>query len=90
MLFARAFMGISEACYIPGALALITDYHKSRTRSFATGIHMSGLYAGLAMGAMGGYFAECMGWRFGFQQVILKVYLTMPLFQKGKLVFQNQ
>ena len=42
MLIARTVMGISEACYIPAALALITDYHRTRTRSLATGLHMSG------------------------------------------------
>lgn len=54
LLATRAIMGISEACYIPAALALIADYHQGATRSFATGIHMSGLYAGLALGGMGG------------------------------------
>ncbi|HOU96655.1 MAG TPA: MFS transporter [Bacteroidales bacterium] len=67
LLTARTFMGISEAFYIPAALALITDYHKSRTRSLATGLHMSGLYAGLALGGVGGYIAELWGWRYGFQ-----------------------
>jgi len=67
MLVARVVMGISEACYIPAALALITDYHKGRTRSLATGLHMSGLYTGLAVGGVGGYIAEYWGWRYGFQ-----------------------
>lgn len=67
MLVARIIMGISEACYIPAALALITDYHKGKTRSLATGLHMSGLYAGLAIGGIGGYIAELWGWRWGFQ-----------------------
>lgn len=67
MLVARALMGISEACYIPAALALITDYHKGRSRSLATGLHMSGLYTGLALGGLGGYIAELWGWRYGFQ-----------------------
>lgn len=66
MLVARVFMGLSEACYIPAALALITDYHKGKTRSLATGLHMSGLYAGLALGGLGGYIAELWGWRSGF------------------------
>lgn len=66
MLLTRFLMGISEACYIPAALALITDYHKGRTRSLATGLHMSGLYAGLALGGLGGYIATIWGWRFGF------------------------
>jgi MFS family permease len=67
MLVARIIMGISEACYIPAALALITDYHKGRTRSLATGLHISGLYAGLTLGGLGGYIAELWGWRYGFQ-----------------------
>lgn len=67
MLAARVCMGVSEACYIPAALALITDYHKGRTRSLATGLHMSGLYAGLALGGLGGYIAEYWGWRYGFR-----------------------
>ncbi len=66
MLIARTVMGISEASYIPAALALITDYHRSRTRSLATGLHMSGLYAGLALGGIGGFIAEWWGWRSGF------------------------
>ena len=67
MLIARAIMGISEACYIPAALALIADYHKGRTRSLATGLHISGLYAGMALGGVGGFIADAWGWRYGFQ-----------------------
>jgi MFS family permease len=67
MLITRTLMGISEAAYIPAGLALITEYHRSRTRSLATGLHMSGLYAGLAMGGIGGFISEWWGWRFGFQ-----------------------
>jgi predicted MFS family arabinose efflux permease len=67
MLIARIFMGISEAFYIPAALAMISDYHKGRTRSLATGLHFSGLYTGLALGGIGGFIAEWWGWRYGFQ-----------------------
>jgi MFS family permease len=63
---ARALMGISEACYLPAALALIADYHRGSTRSLATGIHITGLYVGTALGGVGGYLAEHLGWRFGF------------------------
>jgi MFS family permease len=66
LLTARAVMGLSEACYIPAALALISDYHPGSTRSFATGVHMSGIYAGAALGGIGGYVAEHFGWRAGF------------------------
>jgi MFS family permease len=66
LLVARAIMGISEACYIPAALALISDYHRGPTRSLATGLHMSGVYVGAALGGVGGYIAEAYGWRAGF------------------------
>ena len=66
LLATRALMGISEACYIPAALALIADYHRGSTRSLATGIHMSGIYAGMALGGMGGWMAEQHGWSSSF------------------------
>ncbi|MBD1424176.1 MFS transporter [Sphingobacterium arenae] len=66
MLATRLLMGVSEACYIPAALALITDYHTGKTRSLATGLHMCGLYTGLALGGLGGFIAEYWGWRSGF------------------------
>lgn len=66
LLVARALMGVSEACYIPAALALITDYHRGPTRSLATGLHMSGLYAGAALGGLGGVLAEHFKWQSAF------------------------
>lgn len=81
---ARALMGISEACYIPAALALITDYHRGSTRSLATGIHMSGVYAGMAIAGYGGTLAEMEGWRvtfglFGFIGVCYALVLIFVL-----------
>ena len=38
----RALMGVSEALYIPSALALITDWHSGKSRSLAIGVHMTG------------------------------------------------
>lgn len=66
LLIARSAMGLSEACYIPAALALISDYHRGHTRSLATGLHMSGIYAGAALGGVGGHIAEHWSWRVGF------------------------
>lgn len=82
LLAARFLMGVSEACYIPAALALITDYHKGKTRSLATGLHMSGLYAGLALGGLGGYISELWGWRSGFHVfgIVGIVYSVMLLY----------
>lgn len=67
LLISRALMGISEACYIPAALALIADYHRGSTRSLATGIHMSGIYAGMVLGGVaGGWIADHYRWSVGF------------------------
>ncbi len=63
----RAIMGISEAFYMPAAVALVMDYHKGSTRSKASGILMTGLYAGMALGGLGGYIATIWDWRVGYQ-----------------------
>jgi MFS family permease len=66
MLVARALLGVSEAFYMPAAVALIVDHHAARTRSRATGLHLSGVYVGSILGGLGGWLAEEQGWRFGF------------------------
>jgi MFS family permease len=66
LLVTRALMGISEACYIPAALALIADYHRGRTRSLATGVHMTGIMVGAGLGGMGGWLAERHDWSYPF------------------------
>jgi MFS family permease len=65
---ARAIMGVSEAIYIPAALALITDFHLGPTRSRAVGLHQMGIYAGILIGGFSGYVADApsLGWRFAF------------------------
>lgn len=84
MLTFRGFMGISEAFYIPAALALIADFHSDNTRARAIGIHQSGIYAGLALGGIGGYIAQTSSWRncftwFGVAGVIYAVVLLLAL-----------
>lgn len=66
LLATRALMGISEACYIPAALALIADYHGTKTRSLANGVHLSGVMVGAGMGGVGGMIAESHGWAQAF------------------------
>lgn len=67
MWWVRAAMGVSEACYIPAALALIADFHQGTTRSRAVGIHQTGIYAGQALGGIGGVIADsAFGWRAAF------------------------
>jgi MFS transporter, Spinster family, sphingosine-1-phosphate transporter len=84
MLSFRALMGVSEAFYIPAALALIADFHTGATRSRAIGIHQSGIYAGLALGGIGGYVAQMSSWRncftwFGAAGVVYAVVLLLAL-----------
>ncbi len=68
MLWTRTLMGISEAFYIPAALALITEYHVGGTRSRAVGIHQTAIYCGIILGGFAGYAADtpAIGWRFTF------------------------
>lgn len=68
LLWARSLMGISEAFYIPTALALITEYHPGRTSSRAVGLHQAAIYMGVILGGFGGYVAADpnLGWRFAF------------------------
>ncbi len=68
LLWARSMMGLSEAFYIPAALALIADYHRGATRSRAVGFHQMGIYAGVIVGGFGGYAADApsLGWRWAF------------------------
>jgi len=68
LLWARSLMGISEAFYIPAALAMITDYHTGHTRSRAVGLHQVAIYCGVIAGGFGGYVADApaLGWRFAF------------------------
>ena len=62
----RAIMGVSEALYIPAGLSLIADYHTSKTRSLAIGIHMTGLYMGQALGGFGATIASNYSWQSAF------------------------
>lgn len=66
MIVVRALMGVSEAVYLPAALALIADYHRGPTRSLATGIHMTGISVGSIGVGFGGWLAERYGWSFAF------------------------
>lgn len=62
----RALMGVSEALYIPAGLSLIADYHTGKSRSLAVGIHMTGLYAGQAIGGFGATVAAAFSWHTTF------------------------
>lgn len=80
----RAFMGISEALYIPSALSLIADWHQDKSRSLAIGIHMTGLYVGQAIGGFGATVAAAFSWHtafhwFGIIGIIYSIVLLLFL-----------
>ena len=83
----RAFMGVSEAFYMPAGLALIADYHQGKNRSLAIGIHMTGIYLGQALGGFGATIAGRFSWQttfftFGVVGVIYCVVLILFLKEK--------
>ncbi len=90
----RAIMGVSEALYIPAALSLIADYHSSKTRSLAVGLHMTGLYVGQAMGGFGATIAENYSWQqtfflFGWIGIAFSFVLVFFLFEKRSNEFSD-
>ena len=83
LLTTRAVMGISEAFYMPAALALIADFHLGPTRSRAVGFHQMGIYAGVIVGGFSGYVADSptLGWRTAFDVCgLVGVLYAVPLF----------
>src|ERR1041384_7043200 len=64
----RALMGISEAFYIPAALALIADYQIGRASCRAGAIHQTAIHCGMVVGGFSGYVADDpnLGWRMAF------------------------
>lgn len=83
----RALMGVSEALYLPTGLAMIADFHSSKTRSLAIGIHMSGLYTGQALGGFGATIAANYSWHtvfhsFGIIGIVYALILIFVLHDK--------
>lgn len=90
----RALMGVSEALYIPAALSLIADYHTGKSRSFAIGIHMTGLYLGQAVGGFGTTLAAAFSWQqtfhwFGVIGIAYAVLLMVLLYEKRDVAQEN-
>ena len=81
LLWTRTLMGMSEAFYIPAALALISDFHTGNTRSRATGLHQMGIYCGVILGGFTGYVAEApaLGWRWMFNVTGLVGIIYAPI-----------
>jgi MFS family permease len=82
LITARALMGLSEAFYMPAALALISEYHLGPTRSRAVGVHQTGIYVGQILGGFAGYMADSPdhGWRWMYSTCgMLGVIYALPL-----------
>lgn len=84
LLATRVLMGISEACFIPAALALIVDYHRGPTRSRATSILMVGIMVGSGLGFIGGWLAERQSWNtvfilLGVIGIVFSIFLAVTL-----------
>jgi MFS transporter, Spinster family, sphingosine-1-phosphate transporter len=82
LLITRSLMGMSEAFYIPAALALIADFHTGNTRSRAVGLHQMAIYVGVITGGFSGYIADQpqLGWRFTFDLCgIAGILYALPL-----------
>jgi MFS family permease len=63
----RCLLGISEAVFLPPALAYVAGYHSEATRSLANSIVLSGLTTGAGLGSWyGGFMTEHYSWRIGF------------------------
>jgi MFS family permease len=82
LLVTRSLMGVSEAFYIPAALALVADYHLGPTRSRAVGLHQMAIYGGVIVGGFSGYVADApgLGWRWAFEACgLLGMAYAVPL-----------
>ncbi|MBV9223632.1 MAG: MFS transporter [Acidobacteriaceae bacterium] len=67
MIELRCLLGLSEAVFLPPALAYIASFHSDQTRSLANSIALTGLIAGAGLGSWyGGYMTEHYSWRIGF------------------------
>jgi len=63
----RALEGLGETFYFPASMSLVSDYHGPKTRSRALSLHQSSVYIGTIAGSWAGaWFAERLGWRYGF------------------------
>ena len=84
LIWARAAMGISEAFYIPAALALIADFHIGGSRSTAVGVHQTGIYIGQMLGGLAGFVADAPGygwqWMFTTCGIVIETSLSNMCF----------
>ena len=67
LLGARAMVGVGEAAYTPAGTAIISGTFSRELRARVQGLFDLGMFAGGAVGiALGGIFAQWLGWRAAF------------------------
>jgi MFS family permease len=67
LVFWRAAEGLGETFYYPASMSLVSDYHDSRTRSRAMGVHQTSVYIGtIGGGFFAGLIGQHYGWRLSF------------------------
>jgi MFS family permease len=64
LFFFRAAEGLGETFYFPASMSLLSDYHGTRTRSRAMGLHQTSVYVGTIGG---GFFAGLIGQHYGWR-----------------------
>ena len=61
----RIFQGLSTACILPNALAVIKAYYEGASRQRAVSIYSIGSWGGAALSSLfGGVIASTIGWRY--------------------------
>lgn len=64
LIYLRVLLAVSEAFYMPCALALISEHHPEKTRSKAIAIHLSSMAVGQVTGGfLGGFMGQYFHWR---------------------------
>ncbi len=67
LLALRVLLGLAECLYLPASIALLADYHSTKTRATAMALHLTGLNFGMIVGGTaGGYLGQTFGWRPAF------------------------
>jgi len=60
----RGALALTQALYLPAAVALIVQVHSENSRSKALSVHGAGQFIGIIVGGWyGGFAAEWLGWR---------------------------
>jgi predicted MFS family arabinose efflux permease len=64
LMAARVLLAITEAFYIPASLAIVADFHTTRTRAKAVAVLIVGMNLGPILGGAGaGWIGDHYGWR---------------------------